>query len=250
MAASRVPNVEDLWKTSKWDRIRPCIALGVLFAILFGCVVFVRRWQVTLVHWKAAARLQAIGGQVDWDWGNDWWRGEGTTSVSMGDSASRSRLTDREIQDLSQLRFVDRLDLSQCPNLTDAGLKAIEPLTMVKELDLTGVVRLTDAGLAVVGNLHELRVLGLGQTGVTGAGLAHLAGLKHLEYLDLDETAVSDDHLTALDALPALKIVHLTRTRVTEKGALALLRKHPRLEIHHELFEDPLDFAGDVAHER
>lgn len=241
MAAPSLTGPQQLWQTSKWERARPWIVLGIGLAITGGGVLFVRHWQVTLAHWRAASRIQELGGQVDWTWGTDWWRGDATTSVSFASAETSFRITDADLQNLASLRNVEQLDLANCRDVTDSGLTAIANLRHLKELDLSGLVRVTDGGLESLRNLVALRVLILESTGITDAGLRRLAGLKHLEYLDLDATAVSDAGLAALEALPELKVVHLIGTRVTEKGAIDLLRKRPRLEVHQVALEDAFD---------
>lgn len=136
------------------------------------------------------------------------------------------------------------------------------------EFHLTGR-QLDDEGLAVVGELKNIVILNLRDTGITDVGLVHLKGLNKLRRLHLERTAVGDDgvaHLRHLHDLEYLNLysskitdkaldhlVHLKRLRqlfvwqtgVTEEGVAKLQRELPGLKIIRGVDLDKV--AAEVA---
>ncbi len=88
----------------------------------------------------------------------------------------------------------------------------------LKELDLGGCSKITSEGFALLGNLRNLEVLNLRQTGVTDAGMEHLRGLVHLRKLYLDGTKISGKALVPVGTLENLDYLSLINTRIPDEG--------------------------------
>lgn len=76
---------------------------------------------------------------------------------------------------------------------------------------------ITDSALRHVGQLTELKVLRLSETGVGDEGMECLSTLANLEELWLDDTLVTDRGIAALSALKRLRYLRLPR-RTTDAG--------------------------------
>lgn len=79
-----------------------------------------------------------------------------------------------------------------------------------------------DSTLQFVGDLHDVRSVGLAETRTTDAGIRHLRGLKKIEEIDLKGTLVTDEGLSVLSGLKTLETVLLDATSVTDKGVAKL----------------------------
>ncbi len=77
---------------------------------------------------------------------------------------------------------------------------------------------LSDADLKLVGELTQLRTVGLSGIPITGAGLEHLKGLTQLKQLDIDGTEVTDAGLQQLQGLTQLEVLSLSFTKITDGG--------------------------------
>ncbi len=127
--------------------------------------------------------------------------------------------------------------LSECPNLSTLILRdthvdddfvrhIVDGHRDLIELDVRGS-RVTDASLASVGQLPNLRRLGVGRCQITDAGLEKLVGLIKLEGIDLSGTLITDDGLRSLSGFSELNTLGLADTAVTDAGMnhLSVLRK-------------------------
>ena len=85
-----------------------------------------------------------------------------------------------------------------------------------------------DSALSPLGQLDDLRELGLIRTRVRGPGLKSLAKLSRLETLYLDDTPLTDAGLESLPALAGLRRLYLNHTRIGDAG-LARFRRASRI---------------------
>jgi hypothetical protein len=119
----------------------------------------------------------------------------------------QSKLTDKSLEAVSQLRNLDNLRLCDSKGFTDAGMKCISNMDSVRSLALTG-------------------------TRVTDAGMKDVAKLKNLLTLSLDETSIGDKGLFHLKDAESLMDVYITKSQVSEAGIAALQEVRPTLHIH------------------
>ncbi len=84
--------------------------------------------------------------------------------------------------------------------------------------------------LRLIGQLSDLRELGLNGAGVTDVDLAHLRSLSKLDKLHLGGTAISDAGLEHLQGLASLRELRIPFTRVTGVG-LAFIARCKSLEV-------------------
>ena len=122
-------------------------------------------------------------------------------------------LAERLKKDFNDLKGRTFLDLDGAW-VTDPSMRHVEGLTQLRVLRLGYARNVDDARLANVGELKNLRVLGLGRTGVTDAGLEHIRGLAQLESLDISGTAVDDAGLAQLKGL-----THLQESGLPARGS-------------------------------
>ncbi len=92
--------------------------------------------------------------------------------------------------------------------------------------------KIDDASCATIGGLSELRWLNLSRTQLSDKGLRQLKNLSKLRYLNLYGTEVTDAGLSSLHGLTDLRKLYLWQTKVSKKGALALRRAMPNLQVN------------------
>jgi len=102
--------------------------------------------------------------------------------------------------------------------IDDSFLDVVSTLDKLTYLNLTHTRPVNDGGLKRIGQLHGLRLLSLGHTGVSDKGLAALARLTDLRWLDLYGTRVSDEGLIHIAKLRSLERLTLHFTAVKGPG--------------------------------
>ncbi len=205
--------------------------------------------QRVFQHPRAAARIQALGGEV---WPLTLSGKETSTQVRLGEGWKGGNKGLRYLRHLYNLRtlhlekapvdddalkYIGRhetlvyLDLKQT-QITDAGLVHLKRLVNLKDLLLAGN-NITDAGLAHLKNLTSVETLRLDGTKITDEGLKHLIDMKNLRGLDLEGTAITDEGLKHLKNAKLLKWLSLDNTQVTDAGMkhLVSLEKLRRLYL-------------------
>ena len=135
----------------------------------------------------------------------------------------------------SRISAIDRaaeVNLSLLGNkATSATVELVSDLELsLLRLNLSGT-KIGDASCAVIGNLSELRWLNLSRTQLTNNGLQQLKNLSKLRYLNLYGTNVTDAGLSFLHDLADLRKLYLWQTKVSEKGAIALSKAMPNLQV-------------------
>ena len=167
--------------------------------------------------------------------------------LDLTDNSSVSDVTLRAIQSLE----INRLQCSGT-GVTDDGLQYLNRNTVQLHLSRTNV---TDAGLHELSAIPTLDHLGIRGTAITDAGLAHLAGTKSLRVLTVTDTEVTDTGLAHLAKAKSLKALDVTNTKVTAEGVAALQKALPDCEItwdgnvdvHREVAEWVLSVGGTVG---
>lgn len=115
---------------------------------------------------------------------------------------------DDSLAPLADLTRVTELRLDHT-RLTDRGMQNVSQLPGLEELSLDST-KITDAGLAPLSKLRSLKKLSLCNTAVTDAGLVHLAKIRSLKYVFLDGTQVTPEGMRKLkQSLPSLKTTSL-----------------------------------------
>ena len=100
-------------------------------------------------------------------------------------------IQNNNIVPLKHLKHVTHLWLSGT-EVNDDGLAHIAGYGELERLYLGGAVKITDNGLRHVGNLRNLRFLGIVYTKATNAGMVHLRKLSRLEEINVAGTKISD----------------------------------------------------------
>lgn len=136
-------------------------------------------------------------------------------------------LTDAGLKNLSALKKLRRLDLTDCSAVGDETLKVVGELKDLEALILRRV-GFTDAGLAAVSGLPRLRALDLRNSNLTDAGLDHVTGIRTLVDIQLEKANITDAGVEKLKGLP-LKSLNLNYTAVTD-GAMPTIGTLTTLE--------------------
>ena len=147
-------------------------------------------------------------------------------------------LTDRGVQHLAKLRYLENLALRGCPKITDAGLAAVAGMTRLKILRLSGLPAVTPKGMQGIGKLTNLRLLEINVVAMDNDSMRALESLTKLEDLLL-WTVSNTPNYPALDSLGALRSLQRVRTNMAvSSSAIRALAKLPDLEsITDELYE-------------
>ena len=140
---------------------------------------------------------------------------EGTFLVTDVDLNGRSEATNAGFGKLIDLSGLRTLNLNRT-DICDLDLPILSTLNRLAKLELANNRRVTDFGLKTIGRMRELRILGLGATGITDTCLEHVAALKKLTYLNLSNTEVTDVGLQRLAAMPNLVVLNLGGEQLTQ----------------------------------
>lgn len=135
-----------------------------------------------------------------------------------------SQITGWGLGELSGLRRLEELDLTQSKALRDGDFQALSEMRDLRVLNLAKTAAgsyATDA----ISELRRLERLNLADTAVTDAAVADLAYLDKLTYLDLANTEVTDTALRTLSGMRRLKDLSLRGcTGITSRGLSQLER--------------------------
>jgi Leucine-rich repeat (LRR) protein len=173
-------------------------------------------------HSATARAIEALGGHID----------RSPAGAIVGVSLARTWASDDDIERLTQIKTIKRLDLS-FSYVTDAGVQHLQDLPELEDLTLDTVEALTDAAASYLRADKKLRRLVLRGTDITDVGMPYLAALTGLKSLDLSHTMIGDVGLESLPALSELEELNLGGTRITGANLnfLKLLRKLRRLSF-------------------
>ena len=146
-------------------------------------------------------------------------------------SLLETRISDKGVSELRNLKKLKVLTLSGCRNVTDKGIEALSGLTELQDLNLdhTSVTR---ACLRHLEGLTKLRRFSLSfpSDDKSAGGLKYLRKMKELRELNARKLCAGDDDLEAAVELTELRELDLTYTDVTDKGLKHLSRlKHLRV---------------------
>jgi hypothetical protein len=221
------------------------LGAGLFLALATLFVTFAIRVGTHLV---TAWWLESLRCTVEWKIDGTNWKQLGETSVSY-DSRNRfdSDFKDQDLDHLSRLFCVAKLDLAECDTITNLGLAKLRGLDFLAELNLARLYRyryarygsvsspLTDACVINLRPLRRLEKLSLAGNLITDAGLSQIATMTNLKSLDLEATDISDAGLVHLMGMKNLKEVHLGGTRVTSAGLTELQMARPDLTIEFDV---------------
>lgn len=189
--------------------------------------------------WKRLKRLDASGTQV----------ADATLTLLSRLTALESlevagaEVTDDGIQELLPLTNLKHLGLGRS-QFGEGACEVLGLMDNLESLDLSGPrdrrnrragggERMTQRVVDAVAQLHELRILRVGHSGVDGAVLRIWAtSIKKLERLGLENCVRIDDSAVAgIEGWPTLKQVDLQGTRVTVERINLLRRSRPDLKV-------------------
>jgi hypothetical protein len=168
-------------------------------------------------------RIEARGGYVVRD------RDGSITEVSL----ARTWATDNDVELLSQIKTIKKLDLS-FTYVTDKGIKALQTLRQLEDLNLDTAEFLTDASMATLRGNSALRKLKVRGVDITDAGMPYVGEMTGLRSLDLSQTMLGDVGLENLPALSELEELKLGGDMITglNLNFLKLLPKLKRLSLN------------------
>ncbi len=219
------------------------LALGAGLCFVLAALVATLAIRVG-THLVTAWWLESLRWTVDWSIDGKNWKQGGETSVSF-DSRNRfgSELKNQDLDHLSRLFCVAKLDLAECATITNLGLAKLRGLEFLAELNLARLYPyrnaryvsvsgpLTDACVIYLKPLRRLEKLSLAGNFITDAGLSQIATMANLKSLDLEATDISDAGLVHLKGMKNLKEIHLGGTGVTAPGLTELQMARPDLTI-------------------
>ncbi len=116
-------------------------------------------------------------------------------------------VTDPGLQQLADMRGLERLGLYYNKNVTEAGLRQLARFKQLKGLSLEQPGLVTDVTLTELTALTALDDLQLYETRITDAGMKDVARFKRLREFSLDASDVSEAGLMELVALEKLNRV-------------------------------------------
>ncbi|QDU55660.1 Leucine Rich repeats (2 copies) [Aeoliella mucimassa] len=139
--------------------------------------------------------------------------------VVVGIDAEVAGITDSQIDNLRNMRFIESLILAR-NSLTDRSVKSIVESRFADRLNYLelGNTDITNESLSDLSRLGSLQFLGLNSTGVSDEGIVKLRVLTNLKTLTLCDTDITDLGLEYLGQYLKLKEVDITSTQCTAAG--------------------------------
>lgn len=131
---------------------------------------------------------------------------------------------------LSAIKNLEELDLSECTAFFDDALESVGKLTKLKKLNLWRA-QIGDAGIAALAPLTNLESLNVDNTRLTDESMPTFSGMTKLTFLHLGSTGITDAGLIHLEPLVNMEKLIVTRTEVTKEGVAALSPKLPKAKI-------------------
>jgi Leucine Rich repeat len=200
---------------------------------------------------QAAEAISELGGSVKWG------RDEQNKAVITEVGLATLPVTDRDLKRLAGLKHLKKLTLGLGGSkITNQGLAELSDLRELEHLDLSNTA-ISDDGLQHLKNLTGLRFLALNNSKVTGTGLQHLkalgdlaeleltdcatdeglktiSGAKNLQRLLLDSSKVTDDGIKQIKTCSNMRLLTLGSTQVTDAGLkhVAALSKLRTLDLY------------------
>ena len=157
-------------------------------------------------------------------------------------SLLETRISDKGVSELRNLKKLKVLTLSGCRNVTDKGIEALSGLSDLQELNLDHT-RATRACLQHLERLTKLQrfSLSIPSDDQSAGGLKYLRKMKDLRELNARKLCAGDEDLEAVAELKELRRLDLTYTEVSDKGLrhLSGLKKLHELELFGTKVEGP-----------
>ena len=245
LCESKSERLESRLRRGKAMRLAFFVGLFLIFGSFFAAVSIRVGTHLVASWWFERHHCMVV-----WDVDETNWRQGGTTSISYNSRNSwNAHITDGDLNHLSRLFRVVKLELPECDSVTTAGLAKLGGLDRLAELSLSRLNRyryapsgvtsapLTDACLVQLRSLPRLEKLSLDGNLISDSGMSQLATMVNLKALDLAATEVSDAGLVYLEGMKNLKVVNLGATRVTKEGLATLQMARQDLTI--ELVVEP-----------
>lgn len=152
-------------------------------------------------------------------------------------------LTDKDIENLAQLKpKIYRLGIGQA-KITDKGIQYLSTITSLKSLNIDNAP-ITDKSCSVLAKLNNLRTLSLEKTAISDTCISELVKMKNLTRLFVNDTAIdgsgfkyfkskideiyasrthlNDSGLKFIGKMSQLNYLDISGTRITDKGLLYL----------------------------
>ncbi len=179
-------------------------------------------------------------------------RGSGITDLTVDEISGlaqlrylgflNSRVCDKGLESIRQLKGLEALNLPSCPGLsdqglptiarignlrvlnllstkvTDEGLRSLETLVNLEHLCLSWNRGTTDVGVAILSRLPSLKHLQLFRASMSDVGLAHLSHSSTLEKLMIRETEVTSAGMRNLSKMSRLKVLNASATKIGNEG--------------------------------
>lgn len=228
---------------------RRCFQLSLramLVAVTFGCIGL--GWEVEQVRRQraAVAAIQAVGGNVMYDWHETAPRTVSTAGRPKGSAWLRRLIGDDYFQRPVWISFLGgaRSDgwvnaVCELPStkylllgqkdVSDDILRRMRVMPHLEELQLFNAP-ISDEGLQYLTKFPRLRWLDASGTPVTDRGLPALESMD-LEWLNLRNTAISDAGVSSLSKLSHLELLDIRGTAVTDSAAEAIRRSLPSCKV-------------------
>ena len=232
---------------------------GMLVVVTALCLLLGLQVRKTRRQQQAVAAIEALGGDVQYDFQLDENGDERYELDANGNPIGLARpprlhrqfqswglssfysapvvavrlrqplVTDDELRplaDLPRLRVVSIYG----PQITDEGLKHLASAHELEDLDLI-MTKETDATLRMAATFPSLRRAFFSSRSVTDEGVRSLGRLKKLKRLHLMGREITDRALAHIESIPALEMLTLQDTQVTDEGVAKLKAALPKCEV-------------------
>ncbi|CDZ80929.1 Leucine Rich repeats (2 copies) [Candidatus Rubidus massiliensis] len=138
----------------------------------------------------------------------------------------RNDIQDNWIEQISNLKSLEKLTLSSCGSIGDKGISYISKLNNLKELDLEGTYFISENGFSFLKSLKKLKKLSLTGSSFNNDNIKFLINLENLSSLNISFTEVNNKSIDKLLLLKSLNTLEITNIKLSPEEIKKLNNKN------------------------
>ena len=154
----------------------------------------------------------------------------------------RCDVTDEGFRSIAMLPKIEQIRCGQT-RVSDKALEYLRDLKTITALDLSDCNQVTNAGVEIIAGFPKLRFLKLWGKQIGDEGILKLAALEQLEVIGLNDTAVTSEGMQAFRGMRRLKEIHLVRCTLVGDAGIAELAECEAM-VHLDLRDTGISGAA------
>ncbi len=140
-------------------------------------------------------------------------------------ATNNPRMTNVELQRLSNLAHIQDLNLADCKGITDAGMVYLEKLQSLRTINLQQSGEITDLGVRSLAKLRNIKFYGFNSQPITNNAIMIIGKRPELLSLRIQGSKINDAGVRLIaDNFPAIQSLNIKGTSITDRGMSELSR--------------------------